>query len=133
MHALDGSACYFEKLGVCPQISSESYVNRLEVTYQVADGSFVERKHGGSGGKPQESFALTPDEYINAMSGRFGDIMDQLSFKTNAGRVYGPFGGEGGMPFTFDAPGRARGFHGSTGDFADSGEMLKRICMDYIT
>jgi hypothetical protein len=44
---------------------------------------------------------LAPDEYINNVSGRHGDIYDRLVFRTNKGKVL-KLGGSGGTPFSFD-------------------------------
>ena len=36
------------------------------------------------------------------IDGRVGDLVEQLTFYTNQGRTLGPYGGDGGGPFTID-------------------------------
>ena len=45
--------------------------------------------------------SLEPDEYLTGAGGRFGDLCDQLWFKTSHGRDL-VFGGSGGSSKTFD-------------------------------
>lgn len=113
--------------GMCPQISSGTLVDRLVVTYQKADGTRVDIQHGGDGGSQQASFNLASDEWINEIGGRGGQYIDQLYFKTNTGRQYGPYGGNGGGAFCAVIDGQACGFSGGDGGWLD------QICMHYIS
>jgi len=45
---------------------------------------------------------LGEDQYITKVTGRSGEYIDQITFKTNDGIVYGPYGGSGGDSFEFD-------------------------------
>jgi hypothetical protein len=68
-----------------------------------ANGNFL--NHGGTGGS-ETVINLDPDELISRVDGRSGDRLDQITFRSNK-RVYGPFGGSGGAPFTVDFGGKA--------------------------
>ncbi|MEM6253905.1 MAG: jacalin-like lectin [Cyanobacteria bacterium P01_D01_bin.156] len=61
--------------------------------------------HGTQTGKT-DYVLLEEDEYISQIAGTSGWIIDQLSFTTNQGRVFGPYGGGGGEPFTYDIEGK---------------------------
>ena len=86
--------------------------------------------HGGSGGI-SNSFALDPGEYLVAIHGRQGanavnPAISQISFVTNKGHVYGPYGqglGQGQTtPFYWRVPYGARivGFSGRAGTFLNA-------------
>lgn len=96
------------------------------VTYQKADGTRVDVKHGGGIGGQQPSFSLGSDEYINEMGGKAGLFITQLYFKTNKGRQYGPYGTAGGGEFSAVVKGQACGFSGTQSD------RLFKICMHFI-
>jgi hypothetical protein len=83
-------------------LRSGLYVDQLQILYrnpstgQLAFGP----THGGGGGGPS-SFALNPGEFITQVSGRAGKYVDAITFLTNEGRSFGPFGGGGGAPYRF--------------------------------
>ena len=58
--------------------------------------------HGTTSGS-LDDIKLAPDEYITGISGRKGDLIDQISIVTNK-TTYGPYGGPGGGPFSLSAP-----------------------------
>ena len=68
-----------------------------------------------------DTIYLTEDEYISGVEGRSGTLVDQLTFHTNKGRTFGPYGGTGGNAFNFDLPKDARlvGFYGRSGQAID--------------
>lgn len=72
--------------------SGSRHVDGIELTYEGNETL----KNGGTGGKPQ-SIELDSDEYINKIEIRFSDIVQCLTFTTNAGKTLGPCGGSGGM------------------------------------
>ncbi len=76
------------------------YIDSIGVGY--ANGNFI--NHGGTGGS-ETLINLLPDELISAVEGRCGDVLDQITFRSNK-EVYGPFGGSGGHPFSLDFQGK---------------------------
>jgi hypothetical protein len=75
-------------------------------------------QHGGGGGE-QSAFTLAEGEFINRIEGRSGDEIDQLTFFTNQGHKYGPYGGNGGSPFTL-ADLKVGGFWGRSEERLDA-------------
>jgi hypothetical protein len=68
-------------------------------------------KHGDDFGQsPVGTFTLSPDEQITVVEGRSSAVIDRLSFSTNNGNIYGPYGGTGGDPFRLEGP--VYGFYG---------------------
>lgn len=55
----------------------------------------------------EKEFVLDDDEYITSLIGRKGLWIDQFGIKTSKNREF-KLGGEGGGPFSYDAP---QGFH----------------------
>lgn len=73
-------------------------VDRIIVIYE--DGTtFV---HGGLGGGSRKRLDLQRGERIVKVDGRSGDMLDQIKFTTSKGRIFGPFGGNGGRAFSVD-------------------------------
>ena len=58
-------------------------------------------------------------ERIIGAFGRSGREVDQLGFTTNKGRVFGPYGGSGGGPFTVNSC-HIRGIFGRSGSRIDA-------------
>jgi len=77
-------------------------------------------RRGGEGGDCRHSFALAPGEKIIRVEGKSGHCVDQLTFTTNKGNQYGPFGGYGGSSFVLDAPGGVNGFFGHANQLLDA-------------
>lgn len=102
-------------------IRSGSYVDSLQATYIMADGTFLPGPaHGGSGGSPT-TITFAADETIINVSGRAGSYLDQITIttRTSAGltNIYGPYGGGGGNDFVLD--GVVTAFFGRSGAFVD--------------
>jgi hypothetical protein len=55
----------------------------------------------GGGGEFQTEVVLPADEYIVQVDYRSGSRVDSLSFKTNRGKTYGPYGGSGGSALRY--------------------------------
>lgn len=64
---------------------------------------------------------LASGEYVVRVDHRSGGGVDSLSFHTNKGRHFGPYGGGGGSPGTFDVtPGEKLGcMQGRSGKYTD--------------
>ena len=68
----------------------------------MVDGITVKYKngeqgpHGGTGGGPN-TFSLEDKEFITEVDVREGGVIQSLTFRTNKGKEYGPFGGKGGI------------------------------------
>lgn len=102
-------------------IRSGSYVDSLQATYIMADGTFLPGPaHGGSGGS-LTTINFAADETIINVSGRAGDFLDQITIitRTSAGLIntYGPYGGGGGNDFVLD--GVVTAFFGRSGEYVD--------------
>lgn len=70
-----------------------SEVDAIATTY--ANGQYL--SHGGSGGS-ETVITLGDNEFITKVSLRSGARLDQITFYTNSGVTYGPYGGSGGSP-----------------------------------
>jgi len=77
-------------------------------------------RRGGEGGNCRHSFALAPGEKIIRVEGKSSHCVDQLTFTTNKGNQYGPFGGHGGNSFVLDVPGGIHGFFGHSSQLLDA-------------
>ncbi len=81
-------------------IWSGSEVDAIQATWsKPRGGTFTGAKHGGDGGS-LSTITLKSDEYITRIDGRAGIRIDQLTFTTNLGNKYGPYGGGGGSEFS---------------------------------
>jgi hypothetical protein len=78
-------------------------VRSLQAFY---DNAVALPRHGArtSVGLNCNRLTLNANETIIEMSGRTGGAVDQVKFRTNQGRQFGPFGGDGGRPFTIQNP-----------------------------
>ena len=71
---------------------------------------------------------FAPDEHVTAVEGTFGRcrsvtevVVTSLTFRTNKGRTYGPYGEETGTPFSIPAAnGCIVGFWGRSGWLLDA-------------
>ena len=79
-------------------IRSGSLVDSIQLKYSRS-GSPYGSKYGGAGGG-NNYISLHPDEVIIAVFGRSGSKVDSIGFATNQGRIFGPYGGIGGVRFT---------------------------------
>lgn len=89
-------------------------VDSIACVWTSTEGSPIQgTKHGGDGGS-ESSFELAKEEYINRIEGRSGEGVDSLTFFTNVGNKYGPYGGSGGEPFEITDL-HIGGFYGRSG------------------
>jgi hypothetical protein len=95
-------------------------VDSIGIAY--ANGCYA--NHGGRGGV-EDKIDLEPDEFILKVEGRSGARLDQITFHSNK-RVYGPYGGGGGSPFTVDFGGQALQYL-----FGRSGSRIDQIGFGY--
>ena len=92
-----------------------AYVDRLQITYLLADGStYTALQHGGVGGG-ESSFTLAQDEMIIRVEGEASNVVvNQLTFITQNSsgyvKTYGPYGLNGETPFAVE--GYVVGFSG---------------------
>jgi jacalin-like lectin domain-containing protein len=103
-------------------IRSGRYVDSIQATYLLADGTVLTAPaHGGSGGNPSR-INLAAGETIIGISGRAGTLLDQISITTRnvagTSKIYGPYGGGGGNDFVLD--GVVTGFMGRSGEYVDA-------------
>ena len=96
-----------------------SFVDAIQTKWKTKNGKTIKgNRHGGAGGK-ESSFTLSPGEHINRIVGRSGKFIDQLTFYTNLGNKHGPYGGNGGRPFSLYSL-CVGGFYGKSGKYLDS-------------
>ena len=102
-------------------IRSGRVVDSIQFTYRPTTGQdIVTPKHGGNGGSmSQIDLDVDGGEKIIGVFGRSGNVVDQLGFVTNEGRVYGPYGENGGSSFKI-ANCHIRGDMGKSGNKLDS-------------
>ncbi len=65
------------------------------------------------------TFKFAKGEYFVRVDGRSGDRINQLKFTTNLGNTFGPYGGNGGTPFSISGL-RIEGFFGRSGSRLDA-------------
>lgn len=100
-------------------LRSGARLDAIQMEWTRADGSVVQGvKHGGGGGT-EHIIVLANNESIVRVEGRSGTAVDCLSFHTNMGKVYGPFGGSGGSSFNEDLPHGLRCCYGRSGALVD--------------
>lgn len=75
-------------------------ISAIEVLY--SDGS--KRFHGQKSDHEVYNFLLEPDEFVVKVIANSGYMIDKLEFVTNAGKTYGPFGGDGGGVHELEHP-----------------------------
>lgn len=74
---------------------SSKRIASVGLCYQ--NGNFL--THGNTGDS-LTTINLDDDEYVSKVSGRAGENLDQITFFTSKERIFGPFGGSGGTPFS---------------------------------
>lgn len=141
LHGGGGGAPFSDQLPdgarVCGvRIRHGQYVDGIQLSWVTADGTRVDGPyHGGQGGS-EDSFTLAPGEQIDYITGRSGDLVDQLNFFTSLNNRYGPYGGDGGDDFVvslragidpLDESPEAKVIHPLTGICGRSGDLLDAI------
>ncbi|XP_065022765.1 jacalin-related lectin 3-like [Musa acuminata AAA Group] len=85
-------------------IGAASCVNSIKITFDIDGTTRVTPRYGGPGGELFQ-FTLMKDEYLTSVSGYVKydcsefPCVSQLTFTTNLGKTYGPYGGGGGTFF----------------------------------
>ena len=82
-------------------ITHSPFVRSVQFTY-IVNGAEITGARYGETGTTVDTVTLNPEERIIRIDGRYGTILDQLTFTTNQGRTLGPYGADGGGPFTID-------------------------------
>ena len=102
-------------------IRSGSRIDAIQVTYRLSNGQdSTETLHGGRGGGENKiNIDIDGGERLIGVFGRSGGAVDMLGFVTNKGRIFGPYGGCGGGPFTVNSC-LVRGIFGRSGSAIDS-------------
>ena len=79
-------------------------IDSIQVIYKIGDGApFNGPYHGGNSGSIA-SFILDEDDVLTKMEGSTnGEVLDQVTFYTSKGKVYGPFGTPAKETFSFEA------------------------------
>jgi hypothetical protein len=104
-------------------VASGDFIDSVQMNYELPDGrTSMGPRHGGSGGRQQNTFRLDPDEYITGISGRCAKYIDSIRIHTNK-RTSPTYGGSGGeRDYEIDIPNQSQavGFTGRSGDFLDA-------------
>jgi len=107
-------------------IWSGSEVDAIQTTWsKQGGGTFTGVKHGGGGGS-LKTITLAAGEYITRVDGRSGSRIDQLTFTTNLGNKYGPYGGDGGSAFSLTNL-KVGGFLGRSGSRLDAFAVFSSV------
>lgn len=78
-----------------------SQIDAIQVTYQLRNGNTYETPMYGGNGGSLSSFTLAAGEKLVRMEGKTnGVLIDMLTFYSNTGNRYGPYGITGETPFT---------------------------------
>ena len=101
------------------KIRHGNQVDSIQVTYILADGTIWEGpRHGGTGGSLSQ-FTLEEGEKLVKMEGKTNNaLVDQLTFHSNKGKKYGPYGKTGQTSFSVE--GELVTFFGSAGNLLDA-------------
>ncbi|MFG3020747.1 jacalin-like lectin [Streptomyces sp. NPDC048254] len=97
-------------------------INSLQCVWRKPDGSTLAGAVYGAGGGTRQEILLEEGEAINEVRGSQGWLVTQLSFRTNRGRSFGPFGSDRGDS-DFKISGNDHGimgFNGRAGWFIDA-------------
>ena len=102
-------------------IRSGARIDAIQLTYRYSNGrQYTSGYHGGTGGSAHRiTINVSRGERVIGIFGRSGRNVDNLGFITNWGRVFGPYGGRGGRPFTVNSC-NVKGIHGRSGRRIDS-------------
>lgn len=102
-------------------IRHANYVDGIQISYQYHNGQNHTRSyHGGAGGRRSViNIDFHGGERITGIFGRKWVLVDTLGFITNRGRIFGPYGGCGGVPFTVNSC-HLRGIHGRSTSLLNS-------------
>ena len=112
------------------RVFSSDRIDSVQMIYDLPDGTALDgQRYGGSGGRLRV-FRLDSDEYITAISGRYGTVIQSLQIQTNK-KTSPLYGGSGGSrSFQIDVPSgsQAVGFTGRAGQYLDAiGLIYMRI------
>ncbi len=112
------------------RIHSGSYIDSIQMIYNIPDGRVLEAdRHGGNGGRPAR-FQLAPGEYIVGISGRCGTYVDSVRIHTNrrTSRLFGGNGGDREYRINIPEGNQVAGFVGRSGNYLDAiGLIYQRI------
>uniref|UniRef100_J3N8Q7 Jacalin-type lectin domain-containing protein n=1 Tax=Oryza brachyantha TaxID=4533 RepID=J3N8Q7_ORYBR len=109
-------------------ISSKIVINSLTFSYRSHDGQQHILGPWGSGNENNYTINLGPSEFLTKVLGTFGQfdefpiVITSLTFFSNTGHQYGPFGQGGGTPFHAPISGNGSivGFFGYQGDCVEA-------------
>lgn len=104
------------------RIRSSRFVDAIQAVYTLRDGSILEGPlHGGRGGNIRV-FRLDPDEYITAITGRYGRFIDSITIQTNkrTSQVFGGSGGDRNFRISVPPGNQVVGFVGRAAQYLDA-------------
>ena len=102
-------------------IQAAAQFDAIQLTYQYSNGNqYTSGYHGGTGGTAHRiTINVSQGERVVGVFGRTGSLVDSLGFVTNKGRIFGPYGGCGGVPFTVNSC-KIKGILGRSARLLDS-------------
>jgi hypothetical protein len=127
----EGGQAFADDLTEVVQIKSITirhgrYVDSIQTTWLMTSGHTHQGpRHGGDGGT-EDKIVLADGEFITSITGRAASYVDQLTFYTNKGNKWGPYGGNGGQPFETGEL-KVGGFFGRCADYVDAIGMFNGI------
>lgn len=101
-------------------------IEKIQLTWAAAKNGQMSASAGENGGT-WKHIILSKNEYITRVTGKAGRFVSQLTFYTNTGKKYGPYGGQEGEPFTINVP---RGYQ-VLGFFGKAGQCIDKFGLVY--
>ncbi|MDP1772167.1 MAG: jacalin-like lectin [Methylobacter sp.] len=126
-----GGSAFSDDLTQAVQITqiniwSGSEVDAIQAVWsKQGGGTLTGTKHGGDGGS-LSTIKLASGEYIVRVDGRSGSRTDQLTFTSNLGNKFGPYGGNGGSAFSLPNL-KVGGFLGRSGSRLDAFAVFNSV------
>ena len=101
-------------------------IEKIQVTWALRNGEELVQSKGEDNGF-WEFIELSQGEYITKVTGKTDRFLNQITFHTNFGQQYGPFGSTLGTPFKISVP---QNFE-VIGFIGNSGECIQRFALIY--
>ncbi|KAK1288098.1 hypothetical protein QJS10_CPB19g01168 [Acorus calamus] len=107
-------------------INTGDIVDSITFKYDHGGTSSWSSRQGGTGGLPHKIYFEYPDEFLTKIEGIHGsfwslnNLIKSLTFHTNWGTKYGPYGTGEGTPFSSTTNGEIVGFFGNSGEYLDA-------------
>jgi len=92
----------------------------IQTTWSTPEGTSLTGCKRGKDTGEKNNIQFRDGEYITKVNGRTGDEVDSLTFTTNMGQKFGPYGGDGGKRDFEEKDLHVGGFFGRSGNRIDA-------------